>query len=60
MNNQANHILISEQKENVAYLTLNRPAVLNVLNKPLLLKIKKWHNDKVRSVGDDGDINHYR
>ena len=41
MNNQANHILISEQKENVAYLTLNRPAVLNALNKPLLLEIKK-------------------
>lgn len=33
--------LILEQKENVAYLTLNRPAVLNALNKLLLLEIKE-------------------
>ncbi len=41
MNNSTNQILISEQKENVAYLTLNRPAVLNALNEHLLVEIKK-------------------
>ncbi|MBC8317837.1 MAG: enoyl-CoA hydratase/isomerase family protein [Desulfobulbaceae bacterium] len=34
-------VLISERKENVIYLTLNRPDVLNALNKSLLFEIKK-------------------
>ena len=33
--------LLSEQNGNIAYLTLNRPAVLNALNKSLLIEIKK-------------------
>ncbi len=33
-------LLVVEQKENRAYLALNRPSVLNALNKPLLLEIK--------------------
>ena len=41
MNNSTNQILISEQKENVIYLTINRPAVLNALNEHLLIEIKK-------------------
>ena len=41
MNDSTNQILISEQNENVAYLTLNRPAVLNALNEHLLVEIKK-------------------
>jgi enoyl-CoA hydratase len=32
--------LLSEQNGNIAYLTLNRPTVLNALNKSLLLEIK--------------------
>ena len=38
---QQENLLISVQKENVAYLTLNRPAVHNALNKALLVEIKK-------------------
>lgn len=41
MNDSNNQPLIVEQKNNVAYLTLNRPAVLNVLNQELLLELKK-------------------
>ncbi len=41
MNNPASQLLISEQQDKVAYLTLNRPAVLNALNTPLLLELKK-------------------
>jgi len=33
--------LLSEQNGNIAYLTLNRPSVLNALNKSLLIEIKK-------------------
>jgi len=38
---QQENLLISVQKENVVYLTLNRPAVHNALNKALLVEIKK-------------------
>ncbi|MBW1674922.1 MAG: enoyl-CoA hydratase/isomerase family protein [Deltaproteobacteria bacterium] len=41
MTDRSHPLLISERKENVVYLTLNRPAVLNALNKSLLLEIKK-------------------
>ncbi len=34
-------LLLSEQNNSIVYLTLNRPEVLNALNKPLLLAIKK-------------------
>jgi enoyl-CoA hydratase len=34
-------LVISEQKENIVYLTLNRPVVHNALNKPLLVELKK-------------------
>lgn len=38
---QQENLLLSVQKENVAYLTFNRPAVHNALNKALLVEIKK-------------------
>lgn len=41
MTDRSHPLLISERKENVVYLTLNRPAVLNALNKSLLFEIKK-------------------
>ena len=41
MNNPASQLLISEQQDKVAYLTLNRPAVLNALNTSLLLELKE-------------------
>ena len=51
MTNQKS-LLISEQKENVAYLTLNRPAVHNALNKALLVEIKK----ELESIKANPDI----
>lgn len=41
MTDRSHLVLVSERKENFIYLTLNRPAVLNALNKSLLLEIKK-------------------
>jgi enoyl-CoA hydratase len=41
MKDQSHLVLLSEQKENFVYLTLNRPHVLNALNKSLLFEIKK-------------------
>ena len=41
MTDRSHSVLISERKENFVYLTLNRPDVLNALNKSLLLEIKK-------------------
>lgn len=38
---QNDPILLSERKENCVYLTLNRPDVLNALNKPLLIELKR-------------------
>jgi enoyl-CoA hydratase len=38
---RSNSILITQRKENFVYLILNRPAVLNALNKDLLIEIKK-------------------
>ena len=48
-------LLLSEQKNSIVYLTLNRPDVLNALNKPLLLEIKKElerirENEDIRAV----------
>ncbi len=44
--------LLSEQKGNVVYLTLNRPEVLNALNQELLFEI----NDELTRTKDDPDI----
>jgi len=41
MNDIERRILLVEQKNNIAYLTLNRPEVLNALNKKLLNEIKE-------------------
>jgi len=41
MPEQDRTLLLSEQNNSIVYLTLNRPEVLNALNKPLLLEIKK-------------------
>ncbi len=41
MNDIEKQILLVEQKDNIAYLTLNRPNVLNALNKQLLNEFKK-------------------
>lgn len=52
MSDKADNILLSEQKNNVVYLTLNRPVVLNALNKELLLQIK----NELARIKDDPDI----
>jgi len=52
MTEQTDSILLIERKENFVYLILNRPAVLNALNRPLLLAIKK----ELEEVKDDPDI----
>ncbi len=44
MSDNSSNILLSEQKDNIAYLTLNRPTVLNALNKQLLIEIKNELN----------------
>lgn len=46
------HLLISDQKDNVAYLTLNRPAVHNALSKALLVEIKK----ELQKIKNNPDI----
>ena len=40
MKNQSNTNLLTQKKDSITYLTLNRPSVLNALNQPLLLEIK--------------------
>lgn len=52
MTEQTGAILLTRRKENFVYLTLNRPAVLNALNRPLLLAIKK----ELGKIKDDPDI----
>jgi enoyl-CoA hydratase len=44
--------LLSRQQENIVYLTLNRPAVLNALNRPLLLALKK----ELEQIADNPDV----
>jgi enoyl-CoA hydratase len=41
VNKQSKAILLTEKKDNISYLTLNRPSVLNALNQPLLLELKR-------------------
>ncbi len=50
--NSSQKILLSEQKDNIAYLTINRPDVLNAINKQLLLEIKK----ELENIKDSPDI----
>ncbi len=45
-------LLLSEQNNSIVYLTLNRPEVLNALNKPLLLEIQK----ELERIREDRDI----
>lgn len=52
MTKQADPILLVERKEKLVYLTLNRPAVLNALNRPLLMAIK----EELEKIKDDPDI----
>ena len=48
MPEQSHSPLLSNRKNNIVYLTLNRPSVLNALNKSLLLEIKK-ELEKIKS-----------
>ena len=55
MNDSTKQLIHSDPKENVAYLTLNRPAVLNALNEQLLIEIKKeleriQNNSEIQAV----------
>lgn len=52
MTEQTDSILLTERRENFVYLTLNRPAVLNALNRPLLLAIR----NELAAIKDDPDI----
>ncbi len=52
MSDNTSNILLSKQKGNVAYLTLNRPAVLNALNRSLLVEIK----NELKKIKDDHTI----
>jgi len=38
-------MLIFEKKDNIAYLTLNRPEKFNSINKPLAMEIQKALDD---------------
>ncbi len=52
MNTRSDALLLTEKKDNTTWLTLNRPAVLNALNRPLLLEIK----GELEKIKDDPDI----
>ncbi len=45
-------ILLVERRDHIVYLTLNRPGVLNALNKPLLLELK----NALTKIQDDPEI----
>ncbi len=45
-------LLLSEQRNSIVYLTLNRPKVLNALNKALLLELQK----ELERIREDEDI----
>lgn len=49
---QTDSILLTRQKEDFVYLILNRPSVLNALNRPLLLALKS----ELERIKDDPDI----
>ncbi len=50
--NKQSDILLTEKKENITCLTLNRPSVLNALNLPLLLELK----EKLQKIKEDPEI----
>jgi len=52
MSQSIGDVLLSEQKGNISYLTLNRPAVLNALNRQLLIEIK----DELTVIKDNPTI----
>lgn len=52
MTERLNSVLLVERKENVAYFTLSRPAVLNALNLSLLLALK----EQLELIKNDPDI----
>ncbi len=52
MNRQSNDILLTQTKDKITYLTLNRPSVLNALNRPLLLEIKS----ELNKIKDDSEV----
>jgi len=52
MPEQSHSPLISVRKNNIVYLTLNRPSVLNALNKSLLLELKK----ELETIKSDPEI----
>lgn len=52
MNKQSDAILLTQTKDNITYLTLNRPSVLNALNRPLLLEIKS----ELNKIKDDSAV----
>ena len=49
MTSQSDQILLREQAKGIVYLTLNRPSVLNALNRPLLLAFKQ----ELEKIKDD-------
>lgn len=52
MNRPSDTILLREQVKDIVYLTLNRPSVLNALNRPLLLALKQ----DLEEIKDDSEI----
>ena len=52
MTEQIDSLLLAERKGNCVYLTLNRPTVLNALNRPLLIAFKK----ELEKIKEDQDI----
>jgi enoyl-CoA hydratase len=50
--NEHRETLIVEVRDNMACLTLNRPSVLNALNKPLLIELKR----ALEEIGSNTDI----
>jgi len=52
MNKQSGAILLTEKKGNITYLTLNRPSVLNALNRPLLLALQ----GELEKIKADSDV----
>jgi enoyl-CoA hydratase len=52
MNTQSDAILLTENKGNITYLTLNRPSVLNALNQPLLFEIR----NELNKIKDDSEV----
>lgn len=52
MTDRPTSLLLSEQKGNIVTLTLNRPEVLNALNKPLLLEIE----DALEEIRKNRDV----